>query len=401
MLRTAIETVDALIAFLDMDGRITKANSSFFSLFRLETNDLTDEFFSEKILSGNPKKEFELFLAEGELNKRYKFQSKFDENGNSKYIDWTALKFADSHKDTNDHIIMTGIDITDNINSERKLLHEKNLLEKILNTSPLGITFVDKNGNLTLANEVAEQVLGLSQSEILERTYDDPDWEICSFDGNPYPEEELPFNIVRKTLTPVFNIEHAIINKEGRKKYLSINSAPILNDQDEFDGMVSTLTDVSELVRNREESEKEFSIEMQQMKNLAERTVSSVTREAFGLMSLKKRRPDAFDILKNEYLKIIEKAMEQKIYKVSHDISGMLKGLAGRISVHKVGPRDIIEMHNEALNQESMRDNPMKKRIYSGEARFLLLELLGYILNIYRNYVTGVIGLNNIETKQK
>jgi PAS domain S-box-containing protein len=118
-------------------------------------------------------------------------------------------------------------------------------LEKIAETSPITITRVDRNGRIVYANSRAEEILGLKKSEITDRTYNDPDWKITDFEGDDFPDEDLPFQVVKRTEEPVYNIKHAIEWPNGKRKLLSVNASPLFDDQGEFDGMIAYINDIT------------------------------------------------------------------------------------------------------------------------------------------------------------
>jgi CheY-like chemotaxis protein len=90
------------------------------------------------------------------------------------------------------------------------LKRERDLIDRIMETSPSGIIMVDCNGQFTFANPRAEEVLGLSRKDIISRTYNDPKWRITDLKGNSFPEDKLPFRLVMNTGLPVYNIRYAI-----------------------------------------------------------------------------------------------------------------------------------------------------------------------------------------------
>ncbi|WP_319548355.1 PAS domain S-box protein [Desulfogranum marinum] len=130
--------------------------------------------------------------------------------------------------------------------AEQKVLQREKFQKQLMETSPVGITVVNKEGHITLANELAEKVLGLQKADIFDRSYNDPTWQITDFDGNPYPYEKLPFNLVKRRALPVFGIEHAIQWASGKRVYLSINAAPIFDSNNEFSGIVAVIEDITE-----------------------------------------------------------------------------------------------------------------------------------------------------------
>ena len=137
-------------------------------------------------------------------------------------------------------------DITERKQAEQTLKHNHDLNERIMETSPSGIIRVDAIGKVIYANKRAETILGINLSKTKTRAYNDPTWKIVGFDGQPFPEESLPFNIVKNTGVPVFDVQHAIEWPDGNKIYLSINASPLFDNNGNFDGIVASVEDISE-----------------------------------------------------------------------------------------------------------------------------------------------------------
>lgn len=137
-------------------------------------------------------------------------------------------------------------DITERKQIEETLRAERARFSMIAELSPVGIVTVDAGGRITFANVSAERTLGLQRSEITSRTYDAPQWQHTSPDGGPFPDEEQPFTIVRSTLKPVYDVRHGITWPDGRHVELSINGSPILDSDGCFQGMITTIEDITE-----------------------------------------------------------------------------------------------------------------------------------------------------------
>ena len=126
------------------------------------------------------------------------------------------------------------------------LLEEQNLLESIFNTSAAAITVIDADGEIVRANARAEEVLGLSPSAIEGRTYDDTRWEHETLDGHPFPDERQPFVQVMQTEAPVYDVQHAIRWPDGRRRILSVDGAPLRDDDGTVTGAVFIVDDITE-----------------------------------------------------------------------------------------------------------------------------------------------------------
>jgi PAS domain S-box-containing protein len=123
----------------------------------------------------------------------------------------------------------------------------------LMETSPAGIVMVDPEGQINFANIQAEKALGLSRDEITARSYNAPAWRITDYDGNPFPDQELPFRRVMASGRPVYDVRHAIEHPDGQRVLLSINAAPLFDESGRMDGIVATVEDVTQRVQTEEE----------------------------------------------------------------------------------------------------------------------------------------------------
>jgi PAS domain S-box-containing protein len=128
-----------------------------------------------------------------------------------------------------------------------ELDQERHLISRIADTSPVGITHVDRHGAIVLANRRAEEIFGLTRSQITQRQYNDPKWRITDLEGAPFPDDNLPFLVVKRTRQPVFDSQYAIERPDGTRVLLSINASPLIDEDDEFSGIVTTIDDITEL----------------------------------------------------------------------------------------------------------------------------------------------------------
>ncbi len=126
-----------------------------------------------------------------------------------------------------------------------ELDREQNLLNSIMESSTTAIIVLEKTGKIIYANPVSEEILGISLTDIVNRTYDAPQWKATAIDGGPWTDEDQPFTKVLKTEKPVTDIRHAIEDDKGKKRYLSINGSPIFNDTGELSRLVFLVTDIT------------------------------------------------------------------------------------------------------------------------------------------------------------
>jgi PAS domain S-box-containing protein len=137
--------------------------------------------------------------------------------------------------------------------AEAALRRERDLVARIMDTSPAGITVVNREGQVIFADPRAEQVLGLVRDQLMGRLYNDPEWRIVDYQGLTLPDEALPFQRVMYTGKPVYDIRHAIERPDGRRVLLAINAAPLLDEAGQVDGMVAAINDVTSQIQAEEE----------------------------------------------------------------------------------------------------------------------------------------------------
>ena len=140
--------------------------------------------------------------------------------------------------------------------TQRKRRREKQaLIERVFEVSPVGIVVVERSGRISLANDRAEELLGLEREKIIQRRYNQPAWDISYEDGTPIPNSEHPVTRVLESGEPVFGFEHWIELEDGSERWLSSNAAPILSDDGTVERVVVGLDDATRLKQREEQLE--------------------------------------------------------------------------------------------------------------------------------------------------
>ena len=145
-----------------------------------------------------------------------------------------------------DYLLGIFRDITERKQAEEWLLRERSMVDRIMKTSPAGIMVVDRKGQIVFANKRADEIFCLPKNEITQRGYNASERHITNFDGNPFPEERLPFTQVMNTGNPIYGIRHAIELSGRQRVFLSINGAPIFDKQGHISEVVLTIDDITE-----------------------------------------------------------------------------------------------------------------------------------------------------------
>jgi PAS domain S-box-containing protein len=144
-------------------------------------------------------------------------------------------------------------------------LDERELIDRIIETSPAGILVVNNEMKFTFANARAEQLLGLQFKDKNSRVYKMPKWFYTDYEGHPIPREELVHHQVIATGRQVVDAALAIQWPDGTRTLLSINGAPLYDRAGAIEGAVLSIEDVT----LRREAEERINSYQKQLRSLA------------------------------------------------------------------------------------------------------------------------------------
>lgn len=130
------------------------------------------------------------------------------------------------------------------------------------------------------------------------------------------------------------------------------------------------------------------------LRHIADTAKTQITAKLFGLSLLRESSPEIFQEIVQQYGELMDLSMEQRAYKVEHNISEQLRNMGEQLGFLKASPRDIVDIHTEVLKQKTQKSNPIKAQAYVSEGRLMVLELMGYLASYYRKYFIGLSKLN-------
>ena len=124
--------------------------------------------------------------------------------------------------------------------------------------------------------------------------------------------------------------------------------------------------------------------EIESVERLAVPPATTVTAQLYSGGSLRSVAAEQFDRFADQYSRLLDSAVEQRIFKVERAVDGALHEFANRLGGMRAGPRDVIEMHVAVLQRKLKKLSPNKTQLYVEEARLAVLELMGYLTTYYR-----------------
>jgi PAS domain S-box-containing protein len=251
-LKVLLDNVQAGIVACDANGQLKLFNQAARSFHGLPQQPLFPEAWGEK---------YNLYLADGKTPMKTTdiplfraLQGQQVENaemmivpqqGIARILSANGQAIIDVNGEKQGAVVVMH-DITDRKQIENDLRESQGRLSSIFQTIPGGITIINSAGEIIAANKAAEKIFKLRHSDITQRVYNDPSWSITTIDGQPFPEDELPFVRVMQTKEPVYGIEHAIAHADGTSSILSINASPLFNAEGEIVSVITAISDITE-----------------------------------------------------------------------------------------------------------------------------------------------------------
>jgi len=258
------------------------------------------------------------------------------------------------------------------------------LLESLIGYA---IIAADFDGNIIAFNEGACEIYGYAPEEIIGQQ------SIEIF----FPEDFIEAGKLQAIIADL--IEKGGFSYEGEKVRKNGESFPaqilFTLTKDKSGKVVGFIEIVADLTERKKVQEANLRIEQleQELKSLARLSPpqrTAATAQAFGLQPLEQSSPNSFKQLVCRYGDLTELALEQRDFKVRHDISGKLQDIADELGFLKAGPRDVVEVHIAALRGKTgSAVNHARAQAYIEEARVMVLQLMGHMVSHYRTYSMG------------
>lgn len=157
-------------------------------------------------------------------------------------------------------------DISERKAAENKFRDSEKRLNAILQTLMDGVVMVTTEGNIIFANNAAETILGIKKDEIEGKYYNSREWQQLDEFDNPYPLDQLPLAVAMREGRPVEAIEHAIVSPEGETKWLTVNAAPLFDENGRLYGAIAGFQDTT----RRKQTEQQLVLNTRAIESVSE-----------------------------------------------------------------------------------------------------------------------------------
>lgn len=143
-------------------------------------------------------------------------------------------------------------ELANQIETELSRRQIRRRMRHVVETMTEAVTIVAPDGTITFANSAARRLYGDSDAGYVGEDLTDFAPRTKTLDGASHPPEELPFQTVLRTGDPVTGFEHLIERTDGERIAVSVNAAPIADEEGKIQGVVLSARDVTEQHRAAE-----------------------------------------------------------------------------------------------------------------------------------------------------
>lgn len=138
-------------------------------------------------------------------------------------------------------------DITASKQTQSALRESRHRFLTLLKNLPTAVVVHRPDSSIEYVNPAAEEMLGLTEDQLLGKSAVDPDWHFLAEDGSQMPLDDYPVMKVLSSKRPLANYLTGIITtKNAPVRWVLVNSFPLKTAAGSLDRVIVTFIDITE-----------------------------------------------------------------------------------------------------------------------------------------------------------
>lgn len=160
---------------------------------------------------------------------------------------WRLRFRAVHHLGTCVGVAVNAKELTELERARERLAESEGMYRSLFESMGVGAVFQTADGRIIAVNRAAEIIEGRTEDQMKGLTSDASDWDAVKNDGSPFPGDEHPSMVTIRTGKPQTDVVMGIRRPSGERRWLSINSQPVVvSGQDAPKAVVTTFHDITE-----------------------------------------------------------------------------------------------------------------------------------------------------------
>ncbi|TAF63383.1 MAG: PAS domain S-box protein [Cytophagales bacterium] len=244
---TLNHTPSVAVQWYDETGKVIYWNTASENIYGWQAKEAIGKTLNQLILSEEEYANFLILLQEikQSQNPTAAYETPVtDREGRQKWV--LSTTFAIPMEEDKIGFVCMDVDISAQKEAETKLIESYERYHSVVSAIAEGVVVQDTHDRILMANQAACDILELSEKQLKGMDSYDPHWKALREDGHPFMPEDHPSMITLQTGKPVNNVIMNVYTGSGHRKYISINSRPITNQNGELYGAVASFTDITQ-----------------------------------------------------------------------------------------------------------------------------------------------------------
>jgi PAS domain S-box-containing protein len=161
----------------------------------------------------------------------------------------------------------------------------ENIYRTVLNAMEHGFVFMGPDARITLFNDAACRILGVSADQLKGKSTTDRDWGTIREDGSEFPSNHHPIMVSLKTQRPCYGVVMGIRVGDNRIRWLVINSDVVREPATgDVAGSVATFSDITSQINQKKYLEQSLE-DLQSKTRAASENTSYLTTTLLSLVN--------------------------------------------------------------------------------------------------------------------
>ncbi len=266
------------------------------------------------------------------------------------------------------------------IERTKELYNNQERLTQILETMAEGVSIVDLAGKLTYSNAMAQKILGITKENGKEQFFTDPLWPRYRLDGKLLIDAENPVNVTIQTGKPVYDYEIGVQPPNGDRFFVSINAAPIRNEDGEIAGAIATFMDVTHRRKALEQKDEFISVASHELK-----TPITSLKASLQLMDRLKNNPSS-----PMFLRLIDQSNKSlgKVSTLINDLLNATRVTDGQLKLNRTEFL-VLDLINESC--QPVREEGIYKIVANGDPAIKVTADIDKVEQVLVNFVNNAV----------